>query len=54
MKLASSMKYLLWATTLAAVAGCSSAPMTREQKEHEALSKAYDTITSSRTAPVKK
>ena len=39
-------KKLLLLATLVALTGCASTPMTREQKEREALSKAYDTITS--------
>lgn len=45
MKSTSWIKYPL---LLATLVGCATAPMTREQKEQQALSKAYETITSNR------
>ena len=44
-------KYILTSVVLAVISGCTSAPKTQEQKEQEAMSRAYEAITSGRSEP---
>lgn len=44
-------KLILTGVFLAVISGCTSAPKTQEQKEQEAMSRAYEAITSGRSEP---
>jgi hypothetical protein len=51
MKIVTSTSCLILAAALTTFGGCKSEPLTQEQKEQQALSKAYEAITSSRPDP---